>query len=81
MTNDKQREDLVPIDVVLADMKQGDGIVSSAAKDYYGLHYATEEEKIAMDKQDKLTSIGAALIYGFLIVFLVLCVAREVFAG
>ena len=36
--------------------------VSSAARDYYRMNYATEEEKIEMDKEDrivnKLTAIG-----------------------
>ena len=47
MTNDKQREDLIPIEKVLKDMKFGDGIVNEAAKDYFRIHYATEEEKKA----------------------------------
>lgn len=79
MTNDKQRERLIPKEVVLADMYTGDGIVSSAARDYYRLHYATDDERTAMDRQDKLTSVGAMMIYGILVVLLAICIIQEGF--
>ena len=69
---------LVPLDQVLDDMYQDKGIVSMAARDYYRQHYATEEEKRAMDKQDKLTTICAALIWLFLIVGSAFCIISEV---
>ncbi len=78
MTNDKQREDLIPKEVVLEDIKLGDGIVSSGAKAYYRKHYATEEEKRAMDRKDKLITIGAMLIYLILIALVVTVIILEV---
>lgn len=78
MTNDKQREDLLPLEKVLDDMYQDKGIVSMAARDYYKLHYATEEEKRAMDRQDKITTIFAASIWLFLIAGFVFCIISEV---
>lgn len=77
MTNDKH-EDLIPVKEVLEDIKRGDGIVSSAARDYYRIHYATDEEKIAMVRQDKLTTIGALLIWCFLFASFIFCIIREV---
>lgn len=71
-------DDLIPLEQVLDDMYQDKGIVSMAARDYYRLHYATEEEKRAMDRQDKLTTIGAALIWLFLIVGSAFCIISEV---
>ena len=71
-------DDLVPLDRVLDDMYQDKGIVSMAARDYYRLHYATEEEKRAMDRQDKLNTICAALIWLFLIVGSAFCIISEV---
>ena len=79
MTNDKQKEDLIPKEVVLEDVELDDGIVSSGARAYYRTHYATEEEKRAMDKQDKLDTIGAVLFYLILIALVVTAVILEVF--
>ena len=78
MTNDKQHERLIPKEVVLADMNTGDGIVSSGARAYYRKHYATEEEKRAMDRKDKLITIGAMLIYLILIALVVTVIVWEV---
>lgn len=56
------KTDLIPIERVLDDMCSDTSGVSSAARDYYRMNYATEEEKIEMDKEDrivnKLTAIG-----------------------
>lgn len=67
-------ESLIPREKVLEDMALGDGIVSSGAKSYYKRYYATEKEKRAIDRKDKLASIGAALIYCSLIALLVFCI-------
>lgn len=56
------KTDLIPIERVLDDMCSDISGVSSAARDYYRMNYATEEEKIEMDKEDrivnKLTAFG-----------------------
>lgn len=77
MTNYKQREDLIPIEEVLEDMKLGGGIVSEAAKDYYRIHYATEEEKRLMDREDRLNTIKAMSVYAIMIVLLIIAIVGE----
>lgn len=71
MTNDKQRKVLIPREDVLEDMALGDGIVSSSARAYYRRHYATEGEKRAMDREDRLNTIRAMTIYAILIGLLI----------
>lgn len=78
MTNDKQRENLIPIEEVLEDIKLGDGLVSESARAYYRIHYATEEEKRAMDRQEKLSTISAFLFYLILIALVVTVIILEV---
>jgi hypothetical protein len=77
MTNDKQREDLIPIEKVLKDMKFGGGIVSEAAKDYFRIHYATEEERRLIDREDRLNTIKAMSVYAILIILLIIAIVRE----
>ena len=50
--------ELVPVDQVLDDMYSDTSGVSSAARDYYYIHYATEEQRQQMDREDRLVSIS-----------------------
>lgn len=50
------KTDLIPIERVLDDMCSDISGVSSAARDYYRMNYATEEEKIEMDKEDRIVN-------------------------
>lgn len=50
------KTDLIPIERVLDDMCSDTSGVSSAARDYYRMNYATEEEKIEMDKEDRIVN-------------------------
>lgn len=69
-------EEKIPLNKVLDDMYNPDGgQVSMAARDYYYTNYATEEEKILMDREDKITrllgifiAVGVTLILGIEII-------------
>ena len=50
------KTDLIPIERVLDDMCSDTSGVSSAARDYYRMNYATEKEKIEMDKEDRIVN-------------------------
>ena len=50
------KTDLIPIERVLDDMCSDTSGVSLAARDYYRMNYATEEEKIEMDKEDRIVN-------------------------
>ena len=50
------KTDLIPIERVLDDMCSDTSGVSSAARDYYRMNYVTEEEKIEMDKEDRIVN-------------------------
>lgn len=50
-------EDKVPIDKVLDDMYNPNSAVSSSARDYYYLNYATEEEREEMNAEDRHINI------------------------
>lgn len=50
------KPDLIPIEKVLDDMCSDISGVSSAARDYYRMNYATEKEKIEMDKEDRIVN-------------------------
>lgn len=55
------KTDLIPIERVLDDMCSDISGVSSAARDYYRMNYATEEEKIEMDKEDRIVNKFTAI--------------------
>ena len=55
------KTDLIPIERVLDDMCSDTSGVSSAARDYYRMNYATEEEKIEMDKEDRIVNKFTAI--------------------
>lgn len=56
VTDKTDEKDLIPIERVLDDMCSDTSGVSSAARDYYRMNYATEEEKIEMDKEDRIVN-------------------------
>ena len=56
VTDKTDEKDLIPIERVLNDMCSDISGVSSAARDYYRMNYATEEEKIEMDKEDRIVN-------------------------
>ena len=56
VTDKTDEKDLIPIERVLDDMCSDISGVSSAARDYYRMNYATEEEKIEMDKEDRIVN-------------------------
>lgn len=58
----------VPLDQVLKDMYDPYSAVSGAARDYYYREYATEEERKEMDREDRINTIVAGFILGFIIV-------------
>lgn len=63
----KVDSELVPLSEVLCDMSNPDGgPFSWAAKDYYYQHYASDQERKAMDRKDK---IETALVIIFMIAF------------
>ena len=67
-------KNLVPKESVIRDMAFGDGLVSASARDYYRTHYATEEEKRIMDREDRLITIKAISIYAILIALLLIAI-------
>jgi hypothetical protein len=46
--------ELIPLERVLDDMSEDNGLVSAAARDYYRMHYATEKEAAAMLRHDRI---------------------------
>lgn len=60
---DNNKEELVPLDRVLKDMYDDYSPVQTAARDYYYKHYATPEERVKMDHEDKITSIVVSIIW------------------
>lgn len=50
---------LIPVEKVIDDM-YSDSYIASSAKDYYFTHYATEQEKEELRKQDKMEFLFSA---------------------
>lgn len=61
---EKDKEDLIPLEIVLNDMENDNGMVASAARDYYKLHYASEEEINQMEKEDHDNYIFSCVMFG-----------------
>ena len=61
VTDKTDEKDLIPIERVLDDMCSDTSGVSSAARDYYRMNYATDEEKIEMDKEDRIVNKFTAI--------------------
>lgn len=60
-------EEKIPIETVLDDMYGDYGVVSYAARDYYKLNYATPEELIIMEREEKREYIFAIVFWIILI--------------
>lgn len=56
-------EKLVPLDQVLDDMYNDYSPVQTAARDYYYQHYASPEERVRMDRENKIASIVSGIIW------------------
>ena len=65
---DHEAIDKVPLEQVLDDMYDPYSAVSGAARDYYYSEYATEEERKAMDREDRINTIISACLLGFVVV-------------
>ena len=62
VTDKTTKKDLIPIERVLDDMYSDTSGVSSAARDYYRMNYATEEEKIEMYREDRIADRFTAIV-------------------
>ena len=47
-------EPKIPVEQVLNDMYNEDGIVASAARDFYYINYATKEQQELMDEEENI---------------------------
>ena len=63
-------------------MYSENGIVSSAARDYYYNNYATEEEREKMDREDRMYdiigTIVAVTVYAFMIIALIVGIIQSI---
>lgn len=64
-------QDKVPVERVLDDMYNPYSGVSSAARDYYYINYASDVERKEMDREDAVVSTIGWIIVGALLVILV----------
>ena len=62
--------DLVPVEKVLDDM-YSDSFISSSARKYYYLNYATYDEKTEMDFEDKIQGVLCWIFSALLLIGLV----------
>jgi len=54
--NENKKEELIPIDQVIEDMFS-DGYIAWVAREYYYSNYASERERLQMDKENKIRTI------------------------
>lgn len=67
-----EKEELIPVLQVLDDWYADKGIVSWAARDYYYLHYADDNKRKRMDKDEKIqTIIAYIIVFGILLLGIV----------
>lgn len=62
VTDKTDEKDLIPIEKVLECMYSDTSGVSLAARDYYRINYATEEEKIEMYREDRISNGFTAIV-------------------
>lgn len=66
---------LIPIEKVIDDM-YSDSCIASSARDYYFIHYATEDEKEEIRKQEKMEFLFSACFLSIpFICLIVVCLA------
>lgn len=75
-----KNENHVPIEKVIDDM-YSDGVISSAARDYYYIHYASKEEKETIDFEKKLEKIIACIAVTAAIISCVSVILQALFSG
>ncbi|MDE7347144.1 MAG: hypothetical protein K2N48_10465 [Muribaculaceae bacterium] len=62
LNSEKKTDDLIPLNQVLSDMSNPDGgMAACAARSYYYEHYATDEQKAKMDKDERRNTILIAV--------------------
>jgi len=76
-----EKEELIPVLQVLDDWYADKGIVSWAARDYYYLHYADDNERQHMDKEERLQTIIAAIIVGGTLLLGTIAIMMQLLGG
>ena len=72
---DKEKEEeLITVEDVLSDMYSDLGIVSDSARDYYYIHYATEEERMEMDREDEINKFLSKIAVIFGVIFMIIVI-------
>jgi len=78
MNDDEELKKLQCIEAMYSE----NGIVSSAARDYYYTNYATKEEREKMDREDRIDIIGtivaAVTVYAFMIIALIVGIIQTI---
>lgn len=75
VTDKTEDNNLIPIEKVIDDM-YSDSCISSSARDYYFIHYATEDEKEEIRKQEKMEFLFSACFLSMpFICLIVVCLA------
>lgn len=76
VTDKTDEKDLIPIERVLDDMCSDISGVSSTARDYYRMNYATEDEKEEIRKQEKMEFLFSTCFLSMpFICLIVVCLA------
>ena len=77
-----EKEELIPVSQVLDDWYADKGIVSQAARDYYYLHYADDNERKRMDKEERVqTMIAYIVVFSILLLGVVEIVGQLIGGG
>ena len=76
-----EKEELIPVLQVLDDWYADKGVVSWAARDYYYLHYADDNERKRMDKEEKIQTIIAAIIVGGTLLLGIIAIITQLLGG
>lgn len=76
MKNDEllNEDGLIRKDIVIEDMYNDDSSAQSGARSYYYIHYATEEERKRMDREDLFYNIIGTVTVAAVIVGIVAAV-------
>lgn len=66
----KLEDVIIPVEKVLDDMYNPDGgLVAMAARDYYYTYYATPDQKVKMDKEEKRQKVYTCLFEIGILIF------------
>lgn len=69
--------DLVPREKVELDMMEG-GVVGSAARDYFYENYATPEQRLKMDLDDKFNNIARYFVWAVTGTFAIIAILKGI---